>query len=155
MDYITYLRGMVGHSPIIMVAAGAFIFDNEGRVLLQLRADSRTWGHPGGFMELGESVEETARREAYEETGLKLKSMDFFGIYSGQTQQKTLANGDQLSLVKMMFICNEYEGELNGINEETAGLQFFALQDLPDNLFPSQKQAFDDLLTGRKGPFIR
>jgi 8-oxo-dGTP pyrophosphatase MutT (NUDIX family) len=146
---------MVGHNPIIMAAAGAFLFNAEGQVLLQLRADSRTWGHPGGFMELGESVEDTVRREFYEETGLNVKKLDFFGIYSGPSQQKTLVNGDQICLVKMIFTCKEYDGALTEGDEETADLQFFHLQELPHHLFVSQKAEFDDLLSGRKGPFIR
>lgn len=154
LNYVEYIRSKVGHDPIIMVAAGVLLFDSNDCVLLQLRADSQTWGHPGGFMELGESAEETARREVFEETGLTLGPLDFFGIYSGPAQQKKLANGDQLSLVKIVFTCREYTGELRGDEEETAALQFFSLQDLPDCLFPSQKHVFDDLLSGRKPPIV-
>jgi|GEM_PF-6894993 len=82
-DYITYLRSMIGNKKVIMVAVGVFILDQEDRLLLQLRSDNQTWGHPGGFMEMGETVTETAKREAFEETGLTLHSLEFFGIYSG------------------------------------------------------------------------
>jgi len=71
-DYIQYLRNFVGINKVIMVASGVFIIDSEDRVLLQLRSDNNRWGHPGGFMELGEKVADTARREAFEETGLHL-----------------------------------------------------------------------------------
>ncbi|QHA91853.1 NUDIX domain-containing protein [Bacillus sp. N1-1] len=94
MDYIQHLRSMVGHEKVIMVVAGAMVFDTENRLLLQLRTDSESWGLPGGFMDLNESVQETARREVLEETGLVLKEMSLFGIYSGSDKEKTFDNGD-------------------------------------------------------------
>lgn len=57
MDYIKYLRNMVGKNNVILVAAGAFVLDKKNRLLLHQRSDNGYWGVPGGFMELGESVE--------------------------------------------------------------------------------------------------
>lgn len=37
-------------------------------------------------MELGETVEDTARREVWEETGLRLGAMSLYAIYSGVEQ---------------------------------------------------------------------
>jgi 8-oxo-dGTP pyrophosphatase MutT (NUDIX family) len=53
MDYIKYLRSMVGKEKVIMVIAGAFVFDKENRLLLQLRSDNETWSLPGGFYGVG------------------------------------------------------------------------------------------------------
>lgn len=97
MDYIKHLRMMVGHEKVIMVVAGALIFDKENRILLQQRSDNSEWGIPGGFMELGENIQGTAKREVYEETGLNLGALDLFGIYSGPDYDKTFPNGDQVS----------------------------------------------------------
>ncbi len=73
MDYIRYLRGMIGNKPAIFVAAVILIRDSSGRLLLQRRSDDGTWGVVGGIMNLGETVEEAARREVFEETGLELR----------------------------------------------------------------------------------
>ena len=46
------------------VTAGAFVFDDEGRILLlehEFRPDSR-WGIPGGFFNQGEQPEAAMRR---------------------------------------------------------------------------------------------
>lgn len=48
---------MVGKNNVILVAAGAFVLDKKNRLLLHQRSDNGYWGVPGGFMELGESVE--------------------------------------------------------------------------------------------------
>ncbi len=75
-------------------------------------------------MGLGETVDNTARREAFEETGLRLGKMDLLGIYSSPEQERTLANGDQVALVKIIFTCREYEGVLQTSNEESLRLKF-------------------------------
>ncbi|TKD71602.1 NUDIX hydrolase [Pseudalkalibacillus hwajinpoensis] len=153
MDYIQHLRSMVGHEKVIMVVAGAMVFDSENRLLLQLRSDSESWGLPGGFMNLNESVQETARREVYEETGLTLKEMSLFGIYSGPDKDKEFANGDQVSPVQILFCCQEYEGVLRK-DAESRDIAFFHLNELPENLFLEHRIMINDLLQHKEQPVI-
>lgn len=54
----------------------------EGIVLVRRRHFPFGWAIPGGFVEYGESVEETARREALEETGLEIELRGLLGVYS-------------------------------------------------------------------------
>lgn len=150
MDYIQYMRSMVGKEKVIMVVAGAFVFDEENRVLMQKRADNGQWGFPGGFMDLEESVQDTARREVYEETGLTLEELELFGIYSGPQYDKTFPNGDQVSLVQITFICKQYSGDLVKSNEESLQNKFYSLKELPDNIFPEHKIFVDDLLSKKQ-----
>lgn len=55
-----------------IVAVGAVILDGDRVVLIRRnREPSRgLWTFPGGAVELGESIHEAVRREAFEETGL-------------------------------------------------------------------------------------
>lgn len=154
MDYIQHLRSMVGNEKVIMVVSGAFVFDKENRVLMQKRSDNGQWGFPGGFMDLGESVQDTARREVYEETGLKLEELELFGIYSGPQYDKTFSNGDQVSLVLISFVCKRYSGEFVESNEESIQNKFYSLKELPENIFTEHKMLVDDLLSKKQLPII-
>jgi ADP-ribose pyrophosphatase YjhB (NUDIX family) len=66
------------------VAAGVLVADSSGRVLF-LRRDREPakgrLGVPGGFVELGESAEAAAAREAREETGLEVEDLAFLGSW--------------------------------------------------------------------------
>ncbi|MGY3717367.1 NUDIX hydrolase [Sutcliffiella cohnii] len=155
MDYIKHIRSLVGQEKVIMVVAGAFVFDKDNRLLLQQRTDSGSWGLPGGFMELGETVQETARREVFEETGLRLGELNLFGMYSGPKYDKTFSNGDQVSMMLVLFTCTDYKGELVKSNEESLKNTFFSINNLPENLFVDHQEFFDDFLSNKEKPIIR
>ncbi len=76
MGHVEELRHMVGHRPLVMPGAAVLALDGGGRLLLQRRTDSGLWCLPGGMMEPGGSIEETARRELREETGLEAERLD-------------------------------------------------------------------------------
>jgi ADP-ribose pyrophosphatase YjhB (NUDIX family) len=59
--------------------------ERRGRILLLRRAiEPRvgTWTFPGGFMEIDETAEEAAAREAHEEAGVHVRVVDLVGVYS-------------------------------------------------------------------------
>ena len=63
--------------PLIGVAV---IVIKDGKVLLGKRKNSHgegTWAFPGGHLELNESIEECARREVSEETGISIKNIRY------------------------------------------------------------------------------
>jgi NUDIX domain len=59
----------------------------EHEILLMRRSDNGYWGLPGGFVELGESVAEAARREVVEETGWEVEIGRLIGVYSDPAHQ--------------------------------------------------------------------
>ncbi len=132
-SYITYLRRYIGHSPLIMCCAGVLILSPQEQILLQHRADNDSWGIPGGAMELGESLEDTARREVFEETGLTLGKLELLGVFSGKEFYYLYPNGDEVFIVDHIFISREFSGELK-ISKESKDLSFFAPNNLPANI---------------------
>jgi ADP-ribose pyrophosphatase YjhB (NUDIX family) len=108
-------RGDLGlRTPL--AAADAAIFDRAGRLLLIQRVDSGQWALPGGAAEVGESPSAAAAREAYEETGLRVRPTRVLGVYDN----RTFGYGPRaLHLYHLVFECEVTGGELVTVTEET------------------------------------
>ncbi len=150
-DYISYLRGMVGHSKVIMTFAGGCVVDSAGRLLLQKRAGANVWGLPGGSMELGESAEMTAIREIREETGINVKVDALQGIYT--QYDAVYANGDQAQAILLTFLCSVESGELSDADPETAEVRFFERDELPILFCQQHNDILQDWLDGKTGVY--
>ena len=134
--YIMELRKIVGHRTLLQVGASVIVEDEQGRVLLQKRTDNHCWGYPGGSTELDERVEDAAARELFEETGLIAKKLELFDVFSGKELHYVYPNGDEVSNVDIVFLCQEYSGVLRRDEEETEELRFFEAGKLPQELSP-------------------
>ncbi len=72
-----------------LLAVDCVVFDAEDRLLLIQRANAPFRGLyalPGGFVDVGETVEQACRRELLEETGIKAGRLTLVGVYSDPTR---------------------------------------------------------------------
>ncbi len=138
-NYIKWIRSKVGHEKIILVFAGGCIFNDKGEVLLQRRGDSNKWGFPGGAIELGETPQMAAIREAKEETGLDVEVNNLIGIYTDSCME--YSNGDKAHSILIAYELNTLGGEMFCDNIETLELKYFSLDNMPE-LFCKQHEDF-------------
>ena len=143
MAYIQELRARVGHRPLILVGAVVMIFDKNRHLLLHHRTDDNTWDFPGGYMELGESIEETARREVLEEVGLEIGEMTLFKIFSGKDFYYECPNGDQVFPVNPVYVTHDVQGVLRPDGDESSEARYFPLDNLPEEMFPQVRMIIE------------
>ena len=142
-DYIMDMRRRVGHIPLMQCGASVIVENERGEVLLQQRSDNGAWGYPGGAVELYEHVEDAARRELLEETGLQAGEMELLGVFSGPEMAYTYPNGDQVSNVDVVYLCRDWQGELKCQPGEVEALAFFAPDALPAPLHEVNRPALN------------
>lgn len=89
------------------------------------------WALPGGFAEKNETAEECCEREAFEETGLRVRVKKLIGVFSdpGRDPRRTVAAA---------YLCEVVGGELKG-GTDAKEARWFALEELPALAFDHEK----------------
>lgn len=132
----------------IKCVAGVIMLDGMNKVLLQRRGDDNNWCIPGGGMDLGETVEEAAKREVFEETGLIINEMKLFNVYSGESQYHKYPDGNEFYFVNIVYTSRAYRGEIFIVGEETKELKFFDINELPQTLSKTNVPILEDFRRG-------
>ena len=132
------LDDRVCHIPFIQTGSAIIIRNENKEILLQERTDRNIWGLPGGCQELGEDLRETAIREAYEETGIKLniENLVLINTLSGNLRKNSYPNGDIVYNNTSLYLADVSINSLEKLkgDSETKRLKFFSLDDIPCNL---------------------
>lgn len=131
MSYIGQMRKYIGHQPMLSAGATVVVI-KDNKILLNLRSDTNTWGIPGGAIELGETLEETATRELEEETNLDCNSFTLLNVFSGKDFYFKYPNGDELYSVVVLYLANDVSGELKITDGESFKLEYFSKDNLPN-----------------------
>ena len=151
MDYIHELRQAIGPRKIILNAAGAII-EKDGKILLQRRTDNGKWGLIGGLLEMNETYQEAALREAREETGLEIRLDSFVGIF--HNHHMVWGNGDAAHVVAAYFTASIVSGTPR-VDEESYELKFFGKDELPALFAEDHRAALEAYYGGVRYPLLR
>lgn len=119
----------VPKTPLLTTDVIIELLDRPGRpiVLIKRRHPPHGWALPGGFVDVGETVEQAAVREAREETALEVRLKALLGVYSDPARDP---RGHSVSVV--------YVAEAHGTpraQDDAAETRAFSPQALPELAF--------------------
>ncbi|MFH1721065.1 MAG: NUDIX hydrolase [Candidatus Altiarchaeota archaeon] len=127
-----------------LVVDGLIARENEVVLIKRLNPPFQgCWALPGGFVDVGETVESACVREMTEETSLEVEVDKLAGVYS---DPKRDPRGHSVSVV---FICKVVGGELKGADDASEA-KWFPLDDLPELAFDHSKILSDYIGKSKK-----
>ena len=135
-------------APVTPLLAADIIIEMTDRperpiVLIKRKNPPRGWALPGGFVDVGECLENAAIREALEETSLRVTLTTLLGCYSAPRRDP---RGHTVSAVYVA----EARGEPQA-RDDARDVSLFTLGDLPDSLAFDHAMILDDYKRFRLG----
>jgi len=131
-------------TPLLTTDIIIELADRPGRpiVLIERRNPPPGWAIPGGFVDVGESVEQAALREAREETALQVTLTTLLGVYSDPLRD---ARGHTASVVYVAVARGTPRAQ-----DDAAAAVVFNPEDLPANLAFDHRRILTDYLAYRQ-----
>ena len=91
---------------------------------------SGTWCPPGGHLEFGESLEDCARRETLEETGISIRNVRFAGVTND------IWEDEGKHYITITMLADWESGEPKAMEPDKADdWKWFSWDDVPDKIF--------------------
>jgi len=103
-----------------------------------------TWTMPGGKVDFGESLEETASREVFEETGIKINKnkLKFISLTNDRAKDA--------HFITIGFLYQDFKGQPRVMEpDEITQWQWFDLKALPQPIFPPSQKILENYLNKR------
>ncbi|WP_406067463.1 NUDIX domain-containing protein [Streptomyces sp. NBC_01020] len=129
-DFIREIRATAGHQLLLLPGVSAIVFDDEGRVLLNRRADTGKWSIIGGIPEPGEQPADTAVREVHEETAVRCVVERVVLVQALKKIQ--YPNGDHCQFMDINLLCRATGGVPRVNDDESLDVGWFAVDALPE-----------------------
>ncbi len=119
---------------------------NNKIVLIKRKNPPFGWALPGGFVDYGESFEDAAVREAFEETGLQLGTLRQFHTYSAPGRDP------RMHTASTVFIAQS--DRLPRAGDDAAEAALFARDEIPEMAFDHARILTDYFLYKKQGTAI-
>ena len=137
MSIVKFYRGDPKNAPKTTMPAhlGAnAIITCKGKLLLEKRRDSDTWGLVGGGVKKTETELQAIVREVYEELGLRIPKEKFhkLAVYGEPGRIAAFRDGSVWRMVVMVFGLELEEEPQMTISAESKDLCFFSKEELND-----------------------
>ncbi|QXP84691.1 NUDIX hydrolase [Methylococcus sp. Mc7] len=125
-------------TPALAADAIIELTDRPGRpiVLIERRFPPLGWAIPGGFVDVGETVERAAMREALEETGLAVRLTALLGLYSDPARDP---RGHTVTAVYVAEAAGDPQAA-----DDAGACRIVSLDDLPSPLVFDHAQVLAD-----------
>ncbi len=140
---------MTKEKLIPRVGIGVLIQNDKGEVLMGLRQGSHgagEWSFPGGHLDFGETIFETAKRETKEEVGLDVEEFELISVADEMRYIKT-DNKHYLNIgIKAVY--NGGEPKLME-PEKCKEWRWFSLEDLPERIFEGTELVINNFKKGK------
>lgn len=114
----------------------------QGIVLIERKNPPYGYALPGGFVDIGECVEDALKREMKEEVQLDVEIVDLLGVYSNPKRDP------RFHVVSVVYICKANQNPVAADDAKAAAV--FPLNDLQDiALVFDHNEIISDYLTSR------
>jgi len=135
MPIVTFYRGDPKNAPKTTMPArlGAnAILTCQGKLLLERRRDSNTWGLVGGGCKKTETGREALAREVYEELGLRIPKEDFrkLAVYDDPGRIAAYQDGSVWRMVIVVYALDFPQEPALRISAESRELRFFSKEEI-------------------------
>lgn len=128
-EYVLSLRERIGTDLLLLPTVAVLARDELGRLLLVRHVESGRWATVGGAIEPDESPVDAAIRETQEETVIVAIGRLLTAL-GGPEYRLTYPNGDQCSVVSLVYEATVTGGEPRPDDDETSDVRWLHLDEV-------------------------
>jgi 8-oxo-dGTP pyrophosphatase MutT (NUDIX family) len=139
----------------LVPSANVIVVNDHGEILMMRRTDNGNWAVPGGGMDPGESITQTAVRETEEETGIRCEVTGLVGIYTDPRHVIRYTSNDEVRQeFSIVFTARPVGGELQSSTESSEPQWVSPASVLGLPMHPSMRQRIQHYLDKRPQPYL-
>lgn len=156
MRRIDYLDDPDAPAPNSVVpATNVVVVNDDGDILIIRRTDNGNHALPGGGMDLGESITQTAVRETKEETGVDVEVTGLVGIYTNPNHRiEYTSDGEVRQEFSIVFTARPIGGTPTTSSESSEVLWVSRADVYRLRMHPSMRQRIEHFFEPRDRPHL-